>query len=173
MTNIDKTAACKVVGRIMDSLNPDDTKSFHANFTSPQSFYFDDSVGEYNLDNMIVYLDPHLPSNLYLQLKCISILNIVTCSSVMIPIYNTESPYTIKKEYNQNYALYVNVRTFPCQLGEAYNLEQCKACSAAEKTYQVDKNQLQCNSMDSATMQDVTPVAIKLKNGYWRAQFDL
>ena len=54
----------------MDSNNYDDNKSFTTNFTDKTSYYFNTSIGAYDLDSMILTFDPYLPSNLFLQLKC-------------------------------------------------------------------------------------------------------
>ena len=96
MSNLQNSEYCKVTGRVMDSNNYDDNKSFTSNFTDKTSYYFNTTIGAYDLDSMILTFDPYLPSNLFLQLKCNKfILNIkVVCSSMKIPVYNTTPPFS-------------------------------------------------------------------------------
>jgi hypothetical protein len=66
------------------------------------------------LDTLVLTFDPYSEPNLFLQLKCKYLISIlVVCSSIKIPVYNTISPYELIG-YNTNYALYADVRTFPC-----------------------------------------------------------
>ena len=58
----------------MDSDNYDDNKSFTNNFTDKTSYYFNTSIGAYDLDSMILTFDPYLPHNIFLQLKCIFLI---------------------------------------------------------------------------------------------------
>ena len=80
----------------MDSDNYDDNKTFTTNFTDKTSYYFNTSIGAYDLDSMILTFDPYLPSNIFLQLKCniFILFLIVTCSSIKIPVYNTTPPFS-------------------------------------------------------------------------------
>ncbi|CAD8128288.1 unnamed protein product [Paramecium sonneborni] len=164
MSNILQTESCTLSARIMDTNNYNTSKEFLSNFTNKQIVYYDQRAGAFDFDSLIVTFDPYLEDNLFLQLRFV-------CTSIKIPVYQTISPYKIQS-YNQNYALYVNVKTLPCQLGEAYSLQQCKACTKADKTYSVNEKQTQCQAIDSSTMDDVSPVGIKLKEGYWRPEFD-
>ncbi|CAD8063527.1 unnamed protein product [Paramecium sonneborni] len=164
MSNILSTESCTLQARIMDINNFNTTKEFLSNFTNQQIVYYDQKTGAFDFDSLIVTFDPYLEDNLFLQMRFV-------CTSIKIPVYQTVSPYKIQS-YNQNYALYVNVKTLPCQLGEAYSLQQCKACTKADKTYSVSEKQTQCQAIDSTTMDDVSPAGIKLKQGYWRPQFD-
>ena len=79
MSNLDSTESCKVTGRVMDSNNYDDTKSFVSNFTDKTSYYFNTTIGAFDLDSMILTFDPYLPENIFLQLKCNFIKNFISC----------------------------------------------------------------------------------------------
>ncbi|CAD8151814.1 unnamed protein product [Paramecium pentaurelia] len=157
--SVSSTETCTVSGRLMDELNLDYTKQFLFNFTSYSAIFFDESTNSFNFDNLQIYFDPYLKENIFLQLK-------FQCTSIKIPIYNQQSPYNVIS-YNKNYALYLNVRTIPCQIGEAYLEQKCMACNQAN-TYSVQENSVQCKGINSIQMEIVTPVRIKLKEQYWR-----
>ncbi|CAD8143908.1 unnamed protein product [Paramecium octaurelia] len=157
--SVSSTETCTVSGRLMDELNLDFTKQFLLNFTSYSATFFDESNNSFNFDNLQIYFDPFLQDNLFLQLK-------FQCSSIKIPIYNQQPPYNVLS-YNKNYALYLNLKTIPCQIGEAYLEQKCTACSSAN-TYSVQENSVQCKGINSIQMDMVTPVRIKLKEQYWR-----
>lgn len=86
MSNLDSTESCKVTGRVMDSNNYDDTKSFVSNFTDKTSYYFNTTIGAFDLDSMVLTFDPYLPDNIFLQLKFV-------CTSIKIPVFNSSPPY--------------------------------------------------------------------------------
>ncbi|CAD8140909.1 unnamed protein product [Paramecium octaurelia] len=157
--SISTTETCTVSGRLMDELNLDYTKQFLMNFTSQSVFQFDVSSNSFNFDNLQIYFDPYLQDQIFLQLK-------FSCTSIKIPIYNQQSPYNVLS-YNKNYALYLNLRTIPCQIGEAYLDQKCTSCSS-DNTYSVQENSVQCKGINSIQMEKVTPVRIKLREQYWR-----
>ncbi|CAD8060588.1 unnamed protein product [Paramecium sonneborni] len=157
--SISSTETCTVSGRLMDELNLDYTKQFLMNFTSQSVFQFDSSSNSFNFDNLQIYFDPYLQENLYLQLK-------FQCTSIKIPIYNQNAPYNVLN-YNKNYALYLNVRTIPCQIGEAYVDQKCISCSQTN-SYSVVEKSVQCKGMNSIQMEEITAVRIKLREQYWR-----
>ncbi|CAD8146912.1 unnamed protein product [Paramecium pentaurelia] len=157
--SISQTETCTISGRLMDELNLDYTKQFLMNFTSQSIIQFDISSNSFNFDNLLIYFDPYLQEQIFLQLK-------FQCTSIKIPIYNQQPPYNVLS-YNKNYALYLNVRTIPCQIGEAYLDQKCTSCSQ-ENTYSVQENSVQCKGINSIQMDKVTPVRIKLKEQYWR-----
>ncbi|KAM3129080.1 hypothetical protein pb186bvf_018792 [Paramecium bursaria] len=149
--------ACYVDGRIQSEQNYTD-KAFTTNFTIPQTFYFLQEKKGFDLDQMIVLFDPKIDPQYYLELR-------FKCDSVIIPISASTPPYE-QLDVNTNYYLIVNVRTFPCQIGEAYDNQQCIPCTGT--SYNIDLNKNSCQQMDQSVMNDVRPFSFSLKQGYWR-----
>ncbi|CAK65900.1 unnamed protein product (macronuclear) [Paramecium tetraurelia] len=150
------TDTCNITGRMQNSENFDKTLKFLSNYTQPSLIYFSDE--SFNLDELIITFDPYLPEQYYLQLQ-------FQCSTIKLPI----EPYPYQS-YSTNYALYVNLRTLPCQLGEAYTAQKCQVCGKGQ--YALTINQVICTNMDVQSMEEVTPVRIKLFSGYWRYDND-
>ncbi|CAD8050685.1 unnamed protein product [Paramecium primaurelia] len=150
------TDTCNITGRIQDSQKFDKNLKFLSNFTQPSLISFNDE--SFNLDNLIITFDPYLPEQYYLQLQ-------FQCSTIKLPI----DPYPYQS-FNTNYALYLNLRTLPCQLGEAYTSQKCQVCGKGQ--YALTTNQVICTNMDVSSMETVTPVRIKLYSGYWRYDND-
>ncbi|CAD8067727.1 unnamed protein product [Paramecium sonneborni] len=146
------TDTCNITARMLDSQNFDKTTKFLSNYTLPSLISFGNE--SFNLDDLIIIFDPYLPEQYYLQLK-------FQCSTIKLPI----DPYPYQY-YDTNYALYVNLKTLPCQLGEAYTQQKCQVCGKGQ--YALTKDQLICSNMDVKSMQEVTPIRIKLYSGYWR-----
>ncbi|CAD8084371.1 unnamed protein product [Paramecium sonneborni] len=152
-----ENSTCDVVGRI---LNEEIENNFTKNFTNMPKVNF--SQSDYNLDDIIIQLDDQL--NLTLQLQ-------FNCSSIYVPIYNE------KKEiinYHNNYYLRINVKAFPCQIGEIKNLTSniCVPCNSTEGWYSLNINSNQCSLKDDQTVLTVTSTSLNLKPGYWRPYFD-
>ncbi|CAD8069965.1 unnamed protein product [Paramecium sonneborni] len=152
--------SCTIDGRIQNSSSYDVQKSFSNNFTIPSKVYYNQEKGGFDMDDLILIFDPLSSDSLYLELRFI-------CNSVALPIYNPKPPYQIVG-YNRNYELYARVRTFPCQIGEAYDSQQCKACQKSDMAYSVKLGSVMCKQMNRLTMKTVTPTGINLIQGYWR-----
>lgn len=71
----------------MDSENYDDAKEFTSNFTDKTSYYFNTTIGAYDLDSMIITFDPYSESNLFLQLK-------FKCTTMKLPVFSITPPFS-------------------------------------------------------------------------------
>ncbi|CAD8083245.1 unnamed protein product [Paramecium sonneborni] len=155
---------CYIDGRIQNISFYDDSKDYTTNFTSFNILEYDVSQSSFNLNELIIQFDPYIDEELYLELR-------FYCYNVKKPVLQTEYPYNVLSQ-NGNYYLIANVRTYPCQMGEAYFDEKCEACDINQKKFSVVPNSAQCQTMNQESMLDVTPVGIKLKKGWYRPYID-
>ncbi|CAK72942.1 unnamed protein product (macronuclear) [Paramecium tetraurelia] len=113
---------------------------------------FNQTSGDYNLDNLVIYFMPNLTNNLVLRLS-------IQCSSIIIPQYNDEPPFEIK--------LLVDIRTFNCQLGEYQNMTTggCTLCDTVQNQYQVQWSAQSCSYKDDQKMKSIESSMIELRFG--------
>ncbi|CAD8119965.1 unnamed protein product [Paramecium sonneborni] len=162
-----KDTSCRIQSRIHNILeNQTDQDNFLLNFTNLNTIKFDDLTQNYNLDNMIIYLDNELPENLCLLIEFI-------CNSIQIPIFNKELPYNLIGSHN-NYKLRVEVRTLPCQFGEIKSVENfsCILCDDSQGLFSLKINQPKCQVKDDVSTISVNSSQLNLKQGFWRPYID-
>ncbi|CAD8101522.1 unnamed protein product [Paramecium sonneborni] len=126
---------------------------------------FDDQTGDYNLDNLIIYFNPTYDQDIVLRLQ-------IQCNSVSVPLYQNNPPFQIY-DYVTNYKLQVDIRTFPCQLGEFLNQTSggCVLCDKFQNQYQVSKTAQNCSYKDDKKIKSVESSMIELREYYWRAYY--
>ncbi|CAD8115615.1 unnamed protein product [Paramecium sonneborni] len=105
---------CYIDSRILNISEYDDEKyEFSQDFTNIDVVNFNEQIQDYNLDDLIVYFDNELPSEIELQLK-------FRCNSIFVPNYNELYPYNLQSTHS-NYKLRINIKTLLCQYGEIKN----------------------------------------------------
>ncbi|CAD8131161.1 unnamed protein product [Paramecium sonneborni] len=126
---------------------------------------FDEQSGDYNLDNLIIYFNPTYDQDIVLRLQ-------IQCSSVYVPLYENNPPFQIY-DYVTNYSLQVDIRTFPCQLGEFLNQTSggCVLCDKFQNQYQVSQRAQNCSYKDDSKIKSVESSMIELREHYWRAYY--
>ncbi|CAD8075924.1 unnamed protein product [Paramecium sonneborni] len=164
IVNDDEGDKCYIFGRIQSFQNYSDNLVFTNNFTSPNEMIFSKNQKGYALDDMQLIFDPQFDKNYYLELK-------IKCDKMAIPVYADPPDYSIIG-YNMGYELMLNVRTFPCQKGEVYQLGRCIPCSPKLNQYSVTIGAVLCSQFNSDYMIAIKQSSIKLKPGYWRPDYD-
>ncbi|CAD8073527.1 unnamed protein product [Paramecium sonneborni] len=142
------------------------TEEINLNYSlSYYNVSFDEKTGDYNLDDLTIYFKPNLSNSLVLQL-------LIQCNSILVPQYENEPPYKITKNIS-NYKLLVNIKTFPCQLGEFLNTTSggCTLCDTFQNQYQVQWNAQSCTQKDDFKIRQIKPAMIELRSGYWRPYY--
>ncbi|CAD8211891.1 unnamed protein product [Paramecium octaurelia] len=126
---------------------------------------FNESTGDYNLDDLIIYFNPTYEDDIILRLN-------IQCNIISIPEYDTNPPYLIKN-YITNYNLQVDIKTFPCQLGEFLNSTSggCILCDVIQNQYQVQWSAQSCSYKDDLKMKSIESSMIELRSSYWRAYY--
>ncbi|CAD8108038.1 unnamed protein product [Paramecium primaurelia] len=132
------------------------------------SFYnisFNQTTGDYNLDNLVIYFNPNYSEDLVLRL-------FISCNSVSVPIYNEEPPYLIDKTL-ESYKIFVDIQTFPCQIGEFLNYTSggCVICDAYKNEYSVELEAKSCSYKDDSKINSIKSSMIELKSDYWRPYY--
>ncbi|CAD8213993.1 unnamed protein product [Paramecium octaurelia] len=155
---------CYIDARIQNLSFYDNSKAYLSNFTNYDTLNYNVEDSSFDLDSLIITFDPYMHEDLYLELR-------FYCQSVKKPVLQAEYPYNVLSQ-NNNYYLIANIRTYPCQLGEAYYDGKCEACDINQKKFSVVPNSPQCQSISQESMLDVTPVGIKLKQGWYRPYID-
>ncbi|CAD8126371.1 unnamed protein product [Paramecium sonneborni] len=152
-----ENSTCEIMGRILESNNEN---QFTSNFTNIPKVVFDNY--DYNLDDIIVYLDDQLNLTLQLQFQC---------TSVKIPIYNDNLEII---DFHNNYFLRINLKTLPCQFGETKNQTSgiCVLCNATQGWYSLTINSDKCSIKDELKVKEVTSAKLNLKYGFWRPYFN-
>ncbi|CAD8211806.1 unnamed protein product [Paramecium pentaurelia] len=147
---------CNISGRLLMESGENE---FTQNFTNIKRIEFNKS--DYNLDNLIIYLDDQLNKTLQLQFQC---------NSIYIPIYDQNKEIV---SYHNNYYLRINLKTLPCQMGEIKSLvdSTCVPCNVEQGQYSLGINSNTCLYKDDATTSDIKSAQLKLKAGYWRPYF--
>ncbi|CAD8163743.1 unnamed protein product [Paramecium octaurelia] len=125
--------------------------------------FFNNSTGDFNLDDLIIYWNPNYEMELVLRIS-------IRCNQVSVPFYDKDSPYLIQSQ-NTNYNLLVDVRTFQCQLGEFLNQTTggCILCDKFQNQYQVARKALNCSFKDDMKIRLIESSMIELRPTYWRA----
>ncbi|KAM3138611.1 hypothetical protein pb186bvf_009363 [Paramecium bursaria] len=159
--------SCILKAREINITNINENIPFDITLLSQSKFDFNSSSQDYNLDGLIIKFDPSIDKNLVLQLQII-------CNSIKIPILNQDPPYNVMGSHS-NYELRINIRTFECQIGEAYNKYQgvCSLCDSSQQFYSVQKGSNKCDIKDDVQMISVTSTKINLKQYYWRPFDDI
>ncbi|CAD8113596.1 unnamed protein product [Paramecium sonneborni] len=126
---------------------------------------FNETSGDYNLDNLIIYFNPTYNSDIVLRLQ-------IECNSISVPQYKQNPPFQIQK-YTKNYKLQVDIRTFPCQLGEFLNHTSggCVLCNSFQNQYQVSYEAQNCSYKDDTKIKSLESSMIELRQHYWRAYY--
>ncbi|CAD8215017.1 unnamed protein product [Paramecium pentaurelia] len=159
--------SCRIQGRIhVFSENKLDSDNFLFNFSNMNNTQFNDSTQGYNLEDLIIYLDNELPSNMSLQLE-------FSCNSIQIPIFNKKLPYNLQGSHN-NYKLRVEVRTLPCQFGEIKSFINfsCILCDNSQGLFSLKLNSPKCEVKDDISTISVNSSQLNLKQGFWRPYID-
>ncbi|CAD8171348.1 unnamed protein product [Paramecium pentaurelia] len=156
--------SCYIDGRIQNISFYDNSKDYTSNFTNLDKLNYNVDDSSFNLDELIITFDPYIDEELYLELR-------FYCSNVKKPVLQADYPYNVLSQ-NDNYYLILNIKTYPCQMGEAYFDQKCEACDINQKKFSVVPDSPQCQSISSESMLDVTPVGIKLKQGWYRPYID-
>ncbi|CAD8166312.1 unnamed protein product [Paramecium pentaurelia] len=157
---------CNIDSRKINTSNYDDEQiPFSNKFTNFDSVYFNEQTQDYNLDDMILYFDNELPSEIVLQLQ-------FNCNSVVVPIYNQQYPYNLLSTHS-NYKLRLNIKTLPCQYGEIKNYTDysCIPCDSNQGLYSLTLNSQKCELKDEISTISVKSALLNLKFGYWRPYF--
>ncbi|CAD8149864.1 unnamed protein product [Paramecium octaurelia] len=126
---------------------------------------FNETTGDYNLDNLIIYFNPTYAQDIVLRLS-------IQCNSVSVPQYKESPPFQIYN-YVTNYRLFVDIRTFPCQLGEFLNQTSggCVLCDSFQNQYQVTWAAQNCSYKDDSKIKSLESSMIELREHYWRAYY--
>ncbi|CAD8169357.1 unnamed protein product [Paramecium pentaurelia] len=126
---------------------------------------FNETTGDYNLDDLIIFFNPTYDKDIILRLQ-------IQCNSVSVPQYQENPPYKIYN-YITNYKLLVDIRTFPCQLGEFLNKTSggCVLCDTFKNQYQVSRNAQNCSYKDDTKIKSLESSMIELREHNWRAYY--
>ncbi|CAD8105541.1 unnamed protein product [Paramecium primaurelia] len=126
---------------------------------------FNETTGDYNLDNLIIYFNPTYNQDIVLRL-------LIQCNSVSVPLYEESPPFQIYN-YITNYQLQVDIKTFPCQLGEFLNSTSggCVLCDTFQNQYQVSWAAQNCSYKDDSKIKSLESSMIELREHYWRAYY--
>ncbi|CAK74425.1 unnamed protein product (macronuclear) [Paramecium tetraurelia] len=126
---------------------------------------FNDTTGDYNLDNLIIYFNPTYDQDIVLRLS-------IQCNSVLVPQYKEIPPYEIYN-YVKDYKLFVDIRTFHCQLGEFLNQTSggCVLCDTFQNQYQVSLAAQNCSYKDNSKIKSLESSMIELREHYWRPYY--
>ncbi|CAD8166475.1 unnamed protein product [Paramecium octaurelia] len=155
---------CYIFGRIQKFSNYSEKLSFTNNFTIPNEMLYSKNLKGYILDDMQLSFDPYFDKDFYLELQ-------IKCDKMVIPVYSNPPDYKILG-YNKGYELILNVRTFPCQKGEVYQLGRCIPCSPKLNQYSVIIGGVLCSQFNSDYMVAIEQSQIQLKAGYWRPDYN-
>ncbi|CAD8087563.1 unnamed protein product [Paramecium sonneborni] len=155
---------CTINSKTFNTTSQKEEPNFNYNL-SIQNVTFNEITGDYNLDDLIIYFKPNLTNDLVLQLT-------IQCNSISVPQYENEPPFKINNTIT-NYKLLVNIKTFPCQLGEFLNSTSggCTLCDTFQNQYQVQWNAQSCSYKDDLKMKSIQSSMIELRSGYWRAYY--
>ncbi|CAD8207023.1 unnamed protein product [Paramecium pentaurelia] len=126
---------------------------------------FNETTGDYNLDDLIIYFNPTYEEDIVLRLN-------IQCNIISIPEYDVTPPYLIKN-YLTDYNLQVDIKTFQCQLGEFLNTTSggCTLCDVIQNQYQVQWSAQSCSYKDDLKMKSIESSMIELRQSYWRAYY--
>ncbi|CAK92595.1 unnamed protein product (macronuclear) [Paramecium tetraurelia] len=156
INNLQKTS-CSIKGRLLDD---ELERLFTNNFTNQENIEF--GYKDYNLDQLIIYLDDELNMTLQLQFNC---------SSIFIPIRGDNKQI---ESYHQNYYLRMNVKTLPCQLGEIKKTSNkiCVPCDPELGQYSLVINSQRCQVKDDVSTKEIKSAQLNLREGFWRPYFN-
>ncbi|CAD8116010.1 unnamed protein product [Paramecium sonneborni] len=158
---------CYIDSRILNISEYDDEKyEFSQDFTNIDVVNFNEQTQDYNLDDLIVYFDNELPSDIVLQLQ-------FRCNSIFVPNYNEQYPYNLQSTHS-NYKLRIQIKTLLCQYGEIKNYTDfsCIPCDSNQGLYSLTLNQQKCELKDEISTISVKSALLNLKQGYWRPYFE-
>ncbi|CAK58254.1 unnamed protein product (macronuclear) [Paramecium tetraurelia] len=138
------------------------------NVTFSLSFYnvsFNQSTGDYNLDNLVIYFNPNYSEDLVLRL-------FIKCDAVSVPQYKDKPPYLIDKTM-MSYKIFVDIQTFPCQIGEFLNYTSggCVNCDPYKNQYSVQLEAKSCSYKDDSKINSIKSSMIELRPSYWRTYY--
>ncbi|CAD8212447.1 unnamed protein product [Paramecium octaurelia] len=160
-----KNSFCEIDSRCLNTSNLVDDEIFSNNLTSINKINFNDLTQDYNLDDLIIYFDNALPTDIVLQLQ-------FRCNSIVIPIYNEQYPYNLVNSHT-NYKLRMNIKTLSCQYGEIKNSTDfsCIPCNSDQGLFSLNINSEKCELKDDISTVSVQPALLNLKFGFWRPYF--
>ncbi|CAD8174765.1 unnamed protein product [Paramecium pentaurelia] len=160
-----KNSFCEIDSRILNTSESLQEDIFSNNLTNLNKITFNDQTQDYNLDDLIVYFDNALPSEIVLQLQ-------FRCDSILIPIYNEQYPFNLINTHS-NYKLRVNIKTLSCQYGEIKNNTDfsCVPCNSDQGLFSLNINSEKCELKDDISTISVQSALLNLKFGFWRPYF--
>ncbi|CAD8207434.1 unnamed protein product [Paramecium octaurelia] len=160
-----KNSYCEIDSRSLNTSNWEDDEIFSNNLTSINKINFNDLTQDYNFDDLIIYFDNALPSDIVLQLQ-------FRCNSIVIPIYNDQYPYNLVNSHT-NYKLRMNIKTLSCQYGEIKNSTDfsCIPCNSDQGLFSLNINSEKCQLKDDISTVSVQPALLNIKFGFWRPYF--
>ncbi|CAD8196278.1 unnamed protein product [Paramecium pentaurelia] len=133
---------------------------YNSSLINLKTVTFNETSQDYNLDSLIVYFNPDLNYNGYLQLE-------IQCNSVQIGLYSKDPPYQLTS-FQTNYSLRIDLQTFPCKRGEFKKPDgTCVLCDSQFDQYNIQAGE-QCQIKNQLTMDEVNAARVKLKPFYWR-----
>ncbi|CAD8084407.1 unnamed protein product [Paramecium sonneborni] len=155
---------CTLTPTIMNTTSDEAVKGLIGTL-SYSNVKFNDSTGDYNLDDLIIYFNPTYEDEIVLRLN-------IQCKIIQIPQYEVTPPYLIKN-YITNYNLLVDIKTFQCQLGEFFNgtTGGCILCDVIQNQYSVQWNAQSCSFKDDVKIKSIKSSMIELRQSYWRAYY--
>ncbi|CAK69239.1 unnamed protein product (macronuclear) [Paramecium tetraurelia] len=147
---------CEISGGLLRS---NEITEFSNNFTNLKNISFNST--DYNLDEIIFYLDDELNMTLQMQFYC---------NSIYVPIYGEQQEII---SYHNNYYLRLNIKTLPCQMGEIKRTSDltCQPCDAEQGQYSVSFNSQDCTIKDDSSIKEIKSAQMNLRSGYWRPYF--
>ncbi|CAD8203708.1 unnamed protein product [Paramecium pentaurelia] len=156
---------CEIDSRILNTSEFLQDTLFINNLTNLNKIMFNDLTQDYNLDDLIVYFDNTLPSDIVLQLQ-------FRCNSILIPIYNQQYPFNLTNTHS-NYKLRLNIKTLSCQYGEIKNKTDfsCIPCNSDQGFFSLKIHSEKCELKDDVSTISVQPALLNLKFGFWRPYF--
>ncbi|CAK64171.1 unnamed protein product (macronuclear) [Paramecium tetraurelia] len=106
---------------------------------------YDKEDQSFNFENLTIIFDPYSKKDSYLNLQ-------MTCINQLKEVIKFQ----------------LNVKTFPCQVGEYYYESQCLLCEAKRGYYSLEPKASYCLKIDPKMIQKNTINQIELYPRYWR-----
>ncbi|CAD8110353.1 unnamed protein product [Paramecium primaurelia] len=161
-----QSSFCEIDSRILNTSELLKDTLFINNLTNLNKITFNDLTQDYNLDDLIVYFDNTLPSDIVLQLQ-------FRCNSILIPNYNEQYPFNLINTHS-NYKLRLNIKTLSCQYGEIKNNTDfsCIPCNSDQGFFSLKIHSEKCELKDDVSTINVQPALLNLKFGFWRPYFE-
>ncbi|KAM3140456.1 hypothetical protein pb186bvf_007436 [Paramecium bursaria] len=108
-----------------------------------QSFYYINQTNQFSFDDLIIYNDPYRNQTIQGQITCPPLTQI----------------------------LYMNIKTFKCQIGEQFINNSCIPCDDQRQSYNSLPGQ-KCKLANTDQIKDVLNNQLMLKQGYWRPNYE-